>query len=436
MSREHHALVLVKTYEFPPFFVSFVLKLTLTSSFADGEWLGLELDAAAGRNNGTVNGVFYFDCNKNKEKWEASGKPMPTRADTRVKASQHGHRNSAQHHQEPDLDDFPGHRDGRSDAKYGLFIRPRNIIVQNPSFKELVSRWHSGETQQEYNALIWARNKALLGKTRSGQAAELQKERAIAKTSPENNMQQKNQLEKGWGLDQIVLQRRVERNEMMKRSKEYATQNRAAFFGSNRAFSNAANESQHHNQRASLDGSGTHTGFTVGTPRFHGPDSFYPMSHTDNFSHCKNCTKQQLQFSPAGSGRSFHRSHSQPSPSSSYVQVLQQFTHSQQQQSAMPVEIEPETTAAAAAAIVTETAASSLQEKIETALRQSSDALSATAPGALSQPQPPPPPPCGEGAVHADSTPKNLVKSLEQEMKPKSNPKTMLKKSKSMPVWR
>lgn len=30
--------------------------------FASGIWVGIELDEAFGKNNGSVNGVFYFDC--------------------------------------------------------------------------------------------------------------------------------------------------------------------------------------------------------------------------------------------------------------------------------------------------------------------------------------------------------------------------------------
>ncbi|CAM9595206.1 unnamed protein product, partial [Choristocarpus tenellus] len=32
------------------------------SKFADGPWVGVELDLKTGRNNGCVGGVRYFDC--------------------------------------------------------------------------------------------------------------------------------------------------------------------------------------------------------------------------------------------------------------------------------------------------------------------------------------------------------------------------------------
>ena len=33
-----------------------------TVAFADGEWCGIELEAACGKNNGSVQGVAYFVC--------------------------------------------------------------------------------------------------------------------------------------------------------------------------------------------------------------------------------------------------------------------------------------------------------------------------------------------------------------------------------------
>ena len=33
--------------------------------FADGEWVGLELDLPDGKNNGTVSGMRYFECEMN-----------------------------------------------------------------------------------------------------------------------------------------------------------------------------------------------------------------------------------------------------------------------------------------------------------------------------------------------------------------------------------
>lgn len=36
-----------------------------TTKFAGGEWLGIELDTAGGKNNGSVQGVKYFYCNPN-----------------------------------------------------------------------------------------------------------------------------------------------------------------------------------------------------------------------------------------------------------------------------------------------------------------------------------------------------------------------------------
>ena len=33
-----------------------------TTQFAPGYWVGLELDTSQGKNNGTVQGVKYFDC--------------------------------------------------------------------------------------------------------------------------------------------------------------------------------------------------------------------------------------------------------------------------------------------------------------------------------------------------------------------------------------
>ena len=36
-----------------------------TTQFSSGHWIGIELDAADGRNNGSVNGVVYFECAPN-----------------------------------------------------------------------------------------------------------------------------------------------------------------------------------------------------------------------------------------------------------------------------------------------------------------------------------------------------------------------------------
>lgn len=36
-----------------------------TTQFATGEWVGIILDESKGRNNGTVNGVTYFNCEPN-----------------------------------------------------------------------------------------------------------------------------------------------------------------------------------------------------------------------------------------------------------------------------------------------------------------------------------------------------------------------------------
>lgn len=35
------------------------------TKFATGEWVGVEFDAAEGKNNGTINGVEYFSCPEN-----------------------------------------------------------------------------------------------------------------------------------------------------------------------------------------------------------------------------------------------------------------------------------------------------------------------------------------------------------------------------------
>lgn len=36
-----------------------------TTSFSTGQWVGIELDSPKGRNNGSVQGTRYFDCQKN-----------------------------------------------------------------------------------------------------------------------------------------------------------------------------------------------------------------------------------------------------------------------------------------------------------------------------------------------------------------------------------
>jgi len=36
-----------------------------TTSFASGKWVGVVLDEAKGKNNGSVQGVVYFDCPEN-----------------------------------------------------------------------------------------------------------------------------------------------------------------------------------------------------------------------------------------------------------------------------------------------------------------------------------------------------------------------------------
>ena len=36
-----------------------------TTQFSSGHWIGIELDTADGRNNGSVNGVVYFECAPN-----------------------------------------------------------------------------------------------------------------------------------------------------------------------------------------------------------------------------------------------------------------------------------------------------------------------------------------------------------------------------------
>ncbi|CAN0506395.1 unnamed protein product, partial [Laminaria digitata] len=38
-----------------------VVKFIGTTEFAAGDWIGVELDSTEGKNNGTVNGVRYFD---------------------------------------------------------------------------------------------------------------------------------------------------------------------------------------------------------------------------------------------------------------------------------------------------------------------------------------------------------------------------------------
>lgn len=37
------------------------VKFIGTTEFAAGDWIGVELDSTEGKNNGTVNGVRYFD---------------------------------------------------------------------------------------------------------------------------------------------------------------------------------------------------------------------------------------------------------------------------------------------------------------------------------------------------------------------------------------
>ena len=41
------------------------VRFTGTTQFSSGHWIGIELDAADGRNNGSVNGVVYFECAPN-----------------------------------------------------------------------------------------------------------------------------------------------------------------------------------------------------------------------------------------------------------------------------------------------------------------------------------------------------------------------------------
>ena len=41
------------------------VRFTGNTQFSSGQWIGIELDAADGRNNGSVNGVVYFECAPN-----------------------------------------------------------------------------------------------------------------------------------------------------------------------------------------------------------------------------------------------------------------------------------------------------------------------------------------------------------------------------------
>ena len=41
------------------------VKFIGTTLFAPGKWIGVELDDAKGKNNGTIQGKSYFQCNDN-----------------------------------------------------------------------------------------------------------------------------------------------------------------------------------------------------------------------------------------------------------------------------------------------------------------------------------------------------------------------------------
>ena len=41
-----------------------IIRFIGDTRFADGTWYGVELDSGVGKNNGSVNGVVYFECNE------------------------------------------------------------------------------------------------------------------------------------------------------------------------------------------------------------------------------------------------------------------------------------------------------------------------------------------------------------------------------------
>jgi hypothetical protein len=205
--------------------------------------------------------------------------------------------------------------------------------VHQPGFDQLVYRWHTGEKEKcrEYNAIIWARNKALLGETRSSQAANLSKKRTTqlsSNSSHEDNTYHQQELR--WGLDQAKLQNRIEKTHMVQRSKEYATSVRAAVFEKQAERSSEPMQKNSASMLAKQHTQQQGTEKTVGTttPRFCGPDSFYHNSvdQVDDFSH----TPRKM-WSPREQGSNTPRqlrhsvSSSPPSKPASYVQVLRQF---------------------------------------------------------------------------------------------------------------
>ena len=42
-----------------------VIRFVGTTEFAPGKWIGVELDAPVGKNNGSVQGKEYFQCEEN-----------------------------------------------------------------------------------------------------------------------------------------------------------------------------------------------------------------------------------------------------------------------------------------------------------------------------------------------------------------------------------
>lgn len=42
-----------------------VVRFSGTTSFSAGKWVGIELNDAIGKNNGTINGISYFTCQPN-----------------------------------------------------------------------------------------------------------------------------------------------------------------------------------------------------------------------------------------------------------------------------------------------------------------------------------------------------------------------------------
>lgn len=42
-----------------------VVRFSGTTSFSAGKWVGIELDKAEGKNNGTIQGIAYFNCKPN-----------------------------------------------------------------------------------------------------------------------------------------------------------------------------------------------------------------------------------------------------------------------------------------------------------------------------------------------------------------------------------